>query len=116
MKTLRALSVYSVIYSSSSSSAFIDIYTRHVGTRPVPGLLTLKIDRPHGGPPSRAPVPAQQTHNVNTTLYNVVRRLFSQRCEKDVPATLPKHKMTTLQCNLPTTLQNNVVFTLYITR
>ena len=47
-------------------------------------------------------VPSQQTHNVNTTLYNVVRGLFSQRCEKDMPATLPQHKMTTLQCNVPT--------------
>ena len=39
---------------------------------------------------------AQQTQNVNTTLYNIVRRLFSQHCEKDVPATLLQHKMTTL--------------------
>ena len=38
-----------------------------------------------------------RTHTVNTTLYNVVRRLFSQCCEKDVPATLPQCKMTTLQ-------------------
>ena len=59
---------------------------------------------------------AQQTHNVNITLYNVVRRLFSQRCEKDVPATLPQPKMTTLQCNVPTALQNNVVFMLYVRR
>ena len=36
--------------------------------------------------------PSQQTHNVNTMLYNVVRRLFSPRCEKDMPATLPQHK------------------------
>ena len=47
--------------------------------------------------PDRLPRPSaagsQQTHNVNTTLYNVVRRLFSQRCEKDVPATLPQCKV-----------------------
>ena len=53
--------------------------------RPVRSLR----NEPKGGP-------AQQTHNVNTTLYNVVRGLFSQRCEKDVPATLLQHKMTTL--------------------
>ena len=57
---------------------------------------------------------AKQTHNVNTTLYNVVRRLFLQCCEKDVPATLPQSKMTMLQCNVPTMLHDNIVGMLYI--
>ena len=56
---------------------------------------------------------AQQIHNANTTLYNVVRRLFSQGCEKDVPATLPKSKIKMLQCNVPTMLQDNIVGMLY---
>ena len=55
----------------------------------------------------------QQTHYVSTTLYNVVRRLFSQCCEKDVTAVLPHHKMTALQCNMPTMLQD-VVGMLYM--
>ena len=32
----------------------------------------------------------QQTHNVNTTLYNVV---ILQRCENYIPATLLQHKL-----------------------
>ena len=54
------------------------------------GKLGLLILRECGEP--------QQTHSVNTRLYNIVRRLFSQRCEKDVRAMLPQCKMTMLQC------------------
>ena len=36
---------------------------------------------------------SQQTHNVNTTLYNVIQGLFLQRCEKDMPATLLQRKV-----------------------
>ena len=32
-------------------------------------------------------------HNVNTTLYNVDWRFFSQRCKKDIPATLLQRKV-----------------------
>ena len=85
---------------------FVIVFPRSVGGGGIPSIMVTARQNPPvqgvyvlGGkcPGGKCPGGiSQQTHNINTTLYNVVRRLFSQHCEKDVPATLLQHKMTTL--------------------
>ena len=51
----------------------------------------MDVDTDEGGATHREAVEIpQQTHNVNTTLYNVV---ILQRCENYIPATLLQRKL-----------------------